>query len=223
MTNYIQLLGLEKHIEGGYFGVFYRSQDKVMPLDPRYHITNEADESVEERYAGTSIYFLLEKDDFSAWHRLKSDEIWHYYDGGSPIDIHVLDEDGRLTTHTLGRPGVTQDASFQVLVRAGCWFAAEVRDKSSFGLVGCTVSPGFEYQDFELADKLYLINQYKNQQESVNKFIRMSPSVSKSWMSVGIKYATIALISGVGLYATKKFLFNTSLPSDIYNMIQLRK
>lgn len=176
MFSYTQLLQLEGHEEGGYFGLFYKSPDKISPLPSRYKNNTEEKKGV-ERSAGSSIYYLLEKEGFSAWHRLLSDEIWHYYDGGSPIDIHVIDSNGKLTTHTLGNPGITKNAVFQVIVKAGDWFAAEVRDKSSFGLVGCTVSPGFEYYDFELAEKYRdeLVQQHPNLADIFDKFIKPNP------------------------------------------------
>lgn len=85
MPNYIKMLNLTGHQEGGYFGLFYKSSDKVILSNKKNALTQT--ENLTERHAGSSIYFLLEKQAFSAWHRLKSDEIWHYYDG-SPIDIH---------------------------------------------------------------------------------------------------------------------------------------
>jgi predicted cupin superfamily sugar epimerase len=167
MRYYIDLLKLERHIEGGYFCQIYQSSDRVKPISSRY--TNE--KTTVERSAGTSIYFLLNEKDFSAWHSLKSDEIWHYYDGGSPLAIHIIDENGKLRTHLLGNPRLTHGACFQVIIKAGCWFAAEVVDKKSFGLVGCTVSPGFEYQDFFLADSKDLAAQFPQHAEIISKFI----------------------------------------------------
>ena len=128
-----------------------------------------------ERYAGSSIYFMLEKEDFSTWHRLKSDEVWHYYDGGSPIDIYIIDNNGKLKIHTLGNPGITENASFQIVVPAGVLFAAEVSDKLFFGLVGCTVSPAFEYEDFELVnDRNQLVKLYPDLINIIDKFIKLS-------------------------------------------------
>lgn len=172
MESYIKLLGLEKHVEGGYFGVFYKSQNKIEIFDHEYENKDDADEAtLKKRSAGSSIYFLLQGNDFSAWHRLKSDEIWHYYDGNSPVDIHVINEKGEVETYTLGNPGMLENAKFQVVVKAGNWFAAEVRDKTTFALVGCTVAPGFEYADFELAKKDYLIDLYPHLAQLINKFI----------------------------------------------------
>lgn len=159
MNNWIDKLHLEKHIEGGYFAEFYKSVDKVIPLNERYGIdmlTNERN----IRSAGSSIYFLLEKEGFSAWHQLKSDEIWHYYDGDSAIKIHSINMSGDYASYILGHPAKTEGASFQVVVHSGLWFAAELINKDKYALVGCTVSPGFEYQDFILADREQLIQKF---------------------------------------------------------------
>ncbi len=175
MHNYIDTLNLEPHIEGGYFGVFYKSKDKIIINDKRY--ANESQQGMQnfnvERHAGSSIYFLLEKEDYSAWHRIKSDEIWHYYDGGSAIDIHTINEHGKLETFTLGNPRLIKNAAFQVVMKAGTWFAAELRDKQSFALAGCTVCPAFEYADFELAAirRDELVAQYPELKEIIDKFI----------------------------------------------------
>lgn len=216
MPEYIKLLNLVKHIEGGYFGNFYKSNDQVLPLNLRYkNYTNEENHDIEiKRSAGSSIYFLLEQNDFSAWHRLKSDEIWHYYDGGSPIDIYVIDHNGELKIYPLGNPGITENASFQVVIKAGYWFAAEVRDKSSFALAGCTVSPGFEYDDFELAQKHQLFSKYPQHENILIKFLHKKYSINKSWAQHALKIATIAFISGTGFYFSQKDILNIQLTAD---------
>lgn len=159
MHDWINKLQLEKHIEGGYFAEFYKSQDKVVVLNERYKI-HSLDNNANTRNAGSSIFFLLEKTSFSAWHQLTSDEVWHYYDGDSPIVIHFIDSSGDYSSKLLGHPLKNQDASFQVVVQAGEWFAAELLNKDEYALVGCTVSPGFEYQDFILADRDILIEKF---------------------------------------------------------------
>ena len=211
MLNYVEMLKLESHEEGGYFGLYYQSPNKVMPLSSRYK--NDATEQRIERHAGSSIYFLLEKQGFSAWHRLKSDEIWHYYDG-SPIDIHIIDQYGNLNTHILGNPSMTKGASFQVVIQANDWVAAEVKDKLSFGLIGRTTSPGLKYGDFELADRKILLFQFPQHENIINRFTRITPTHSKSWPSktTMIGYATVALVASLGLYS----LFKENVISDIY-------
>lgn len=161
--DYVEKLKLIPHPEGGFYSVVYKSKDQIKPLHPRY--------GQETRSAGTAIYYLLEKDDFSAWHKVRSDELWHYYDG-SVVNIYVIARDRSLKIYKLGNPAMHADAVFQVIVEAECWFCAEVADKDSFALVGCTVSPGFEFADFELADRQKLLAQYPEYAEVISKFTR---------------------------------------------------
>ena len=182
MPSYVDILKMDGHQEGGYFSLLYKSANKVMAYNPRYHseLSHHAStKKVAERYAMSSIYFLLEKQGFSSWHRLKSDEVWHYYDGGSPIYIYTIDTHGDLQTHILGNPAIMENASLHAVIKAGVWFAAEVKDKLSFGLVGCTVAPAFEYNDFELAEshRDELIRQYPNFTNIIDRFIK--PNLEK--------------------------------------------
>lgn len=128
--DWIKHLQLEPHPEGGYYKRIYQAQDDVTCGERK-------------RLAYTSIYYLLAGEDYSAWHRIKSDEIWHFYQG-SPIIIYMM-ENGEVKAQTLG------EDQFQFCVPGNTWFAAEVKDKTSFSLVGCTVAPGFDFEDFELA------------------------------------------------------------------------
>jgi predicted cupin superfamily sugar epimerase len=126
----------------------------------------------ENKHAGTAIYYLLEGHDFSAWHSLESDEVWHYYKG-SLVNIHVIDMKGNLTTHLLGDPSEYSDASFQVVIPAGHWFAAEPVDKLTFSLIGCTVTPGFDFRDFISADRATLINLFPQHHTLITQFTRV--------------------------------------------------
>ena len=137
----IRRFDLKPHPEGGFFSETYRSVDSV----------RRDDGSTQTRSASTAIYYLLCDGAHSAWHRIKSDEVWHFY-AGEPLNVHVLDEAGRLITHTLGNALTHSDAVFQAVVPAGLWFAAECADPATLALVGCTVAPGFEFSEFELAD-----------------------------------------------------------------------
>lgn len=159
MHNWIEKLKLARHVEGGYFVRSYISDDKIITLDKRY-TQDLPKQSKNMRYAGSAIYFLLENENFSAWHQLKSDEIWHYYDGDSAIVIHFIDAQGSYSSAILGHPLKNNNAAFQVVVKAGTWFAAELENKKAYALVGCTVNPGFEYQDFILADREKFSDQY---------------------------------------------------------------
>jgi predicted cupin superfamily sugar epimerase len=136
----IARLGLQPHPEGGHYRETYRASERLHR--PALGV---------ERAASTAIYYLLSGDAFSAWHRIASDEIWHFHAGG-PLFVHVLDAEGRLLTHRLGNAVVDEQASFQAVVPAGCWFAAERVSAARYTLVGCTVAPGFEFADFELGD-----------------------------------------------------------------------
>jgi predicted cupin superfamily sugar epimerase len=137
----IEKFGLQPHPEGGFFRETFRGVDRVL---------REA-QPQEKRSASTAIYYMLCDGAHSAWHRIKSDEVWHFY-AGEPINIHVIDTAGDLRTHQLGNALTHADAVFQAVVPAGQWFAAELCDQSMFALVGCTVAPGFEFSEFELAD-----------------------------------------------------------------------
>lgn len=131
----IQALGLAPHPEGGYFREVFRSRDIVQPSDGRG-----------PRPALTTIYFLLPADAVSRWHRVRSDEVWHHYEG-DPLELLLMtDGASRLDRVTLGpyRNGQTPVH----YVPAGWWQAA--RPLGAYTLAGCTVGPGFEYADFEL-------------------------------------------------------------------------
>jgi predicted cupin superfamily sugar epimerase len=136
----IRRFDLQPHPEGGFFRETYRSTASV-----------RREGSSETRSASTAIYYLLCDGAHSAWHRIKSDEVWHFY-AGEPLLVHVLDEAGQLITHRLGNPLTHAGTVFQAVVSAGLWFAAECEDPTTFALVGCTVAPGFEFSEFELAE-----------------------------------------------------------------------
>ncbi len=154
----IKALNLKAHPEGGYFSEVYRSDEKSEGLPDRY---------TGHHVQYTSIYFLLNENDFSAFHMLKSDEIWHFYEG-TALNIHVIEEDGSLKTVTLGKNTEAGEV-YQYLVKRGLYFAAEVRDKKSFALAGCTVAPGFEYGDFEMPKKEELIMKFPQHVELVKR------------------------------------------------------
>jgi uncharacterized protein len=154
----IDRLGLTPHPEGGYYRETHRDAARVARLAPGCTALEQA-----PRAASTGIYYLLCDGAYSAWHRIDADEMWHFYAGG-PVDIHMLDETGQLSTCRLGNALVHVGACFQVVVPAGYWFAAECARASAvdepFALVGCTVAPGFEFSAFELADAPALVARY---------------------------------------------------------------
>jgi uncharacterized protein len=134
----IATLGLSPHPEGGYFGEVYRSNAAVQPNDNRG-----------PRPALTTIYFLLPEAAVSRWHRVRSDEVWHFYEG-APLDLWSASPDGDQVDHY--RLGPLDGSQRPVwTVPAGRWQAA--RSTGSYTLVGCTVGPGFDFADFTLADE----------------------------------------------------------------------
>jgi uncharacterized protein len=148
---WIKHLGLTRHPEGGYYAATYKSDLTIAaaPLPPSFHGS---------RSASTAIYFLLAGTDFSALHRLASDELWHFYAGNSLV-VYVIDPQGKLSELHLGN-GPDAGEVFQAAVKAGCWFGSRLKDGNGFALVGCTVAPGFEFADFELAKRSKLTAAY---------------------------------------------------------------
>jgi len=160
---YIQHLQLLPHPEGGFFKETYRASESiptdVLPL----------------RFAGalnysTAIYYLLQEGDFSAFHRIQSDECWHFY-AGEPLLIHVIEEDGRYYCITLG-DDIAAGETFQYVVPATAWFASEPAPGSAFTLAGCTVAPGFDFNDFEMADRETILAAYPQHSDIINRLTR---------------------------------------------------
>ncbi len=162
---YISKLHLIPHPEGGYFRETYRSDEfyKARSLPKRYN---------KNRVFSTCIYFLLEGSQISYFHRLKSDELWHYYDGCG-VKIYMLEENGKLFKILLGK-NFSKGEVFQITIKKNCWFAAEVSRKDSFCLFGCTVSPGFDFEDFELANGNNLVNRYPEHKEIIKKMTKFT-------------------------------------------------
>lgn len=159
---WIEKLQLQPHPEGGYYRETYRAGQRVLGCCPHEH---EGPRSV-----ATAIYFLLPGNQFSALHRLRSDEMWHFYTG-SPLTIHIIDPQGNLSQVRLGT-NPENGESFQAVVKAGCWFGATVDDPDGYALVGCTVSPGFEFEDFELGERQHLIERYPQHRELIQRLTR---------------------------------------------------
>jgi hypothetical protein len=157
---WIEELQLQPHVEGGYFRETYRAEEGIRKehLPPRYG---------SNRPFSTAIYFLLKSGEVSKFHRLRSDEIWHHYDG-SPLTLHVIDLEGLLQRLSLG-PSADRGERFQAVVRAGWWLGAEVADPDSYCLAGCTVAPGFDFKDFELGRREELLTAYPAYREIILK------------------------------------------------------
>lgn len=159
----IDHLNLQPHPEGGWFAETYRSPDTVAATALPAHYDSD-------RCFGTSIYFLLTGDNFSSFHRLKSDELWHFHTG-STLTVVTLDEQGRREDFRLG-PNPARGETFQAIVPAGRWFGSFVHEANSFALVGCTVVPGFDFADFELARRDELLRAFPQHDDIIRRLTR---------------------------------------------------
>ena len=160
---WISHLHLNKHIEGGWYSEVYRSPLSISKssLPPGFN---------GDRQFCTHIYFLLEKGNFSAFHRIASDELWHFYQG-DPLVIFEIDQQGNMIEHVLGNDPTKNQQLFCV-IKAGNWFASRPAMDSEFSLVGCTVSPGFDFHDFEMAKENELLNSFPQHSELIKNLCR---------------------------------------------------
>lgn len=163
MQNLIDRLELQPHPEGGFYKEVYRSKGIISQF---------ADEEFKgSRNYCTSIYFLLTSENFSAFHKIKQDEIWHFYEG-APLFVHVIDENGVYHKHKLGS-NIESGELRQLVVPANQWFASSVDEPESYALVGCTVAPGFEFEDFEMAKRAELISDYPEHEKIITDLTRI--------------------------------------------------
>ncbi|MCF6270854.1 MAG: cupin domain-containing protein [Melioribacteraceae bacterium] len=158
---WISKLNLNPHPEGGFYREVYRSDEVLLST------------SLDERYTGsrsisTSIYFLLKENQFSAFHKIKSDELWHFYDG-SAIKLYIISEDGKLEIKKVGI-NISDNEFPQITIPKNVWFAAEPIDKESYTLVGCTVAPGFDFNDFELGERKDLLQSFPEHKDLIIRF-----------------------------------------------------
>lgn len=150
----VKKLELEKHPEGGYFKQTYRSDTtvNVKGYDGPRNIA-------------TAIYYLLAGDEFAAFHKIRSDEIWHHYVGGT-VTLYAIDGDGKLSKVKIGRE------TPQAVIKANTWFAAALDSKRSYCLLGCTVSLGFDYRDWELGRRDGLLKAYPQHGRIIERYIK---------------------------------------------------
>ena len=160
---YIEHLQLQPHPEGGFYKETYRSEESIP------HAASPARFSGERSFS-TAIFYLLEQDDRSFFHRIQSDECWHFY-AGETLLIHVIENNGNYYHIKLGG-NLAAGETFQFIVPATAWFAAEPAPGSSFSLTGCTVSPGFDFSDFEIADKKALLSTFPKHAGIINLLSR---------------------------------------------------
>ncbi|HVP38614.1 MAG TPA: cupin domain-containing protein [Candidatus Saccharimonadales bacterium] len=162
-ARWIERLRLERHPEGGWFRETYRSPERLE--EPGAPGTGGG-----PRALASAIYFLLDGADFSAFHRLRSDELWHFH-AGSAVLLVAIDEAGRLRSFTLGCDAERGETP-QVRIKAGWWYAARLEDPESYALAGCTVSPGFEFADWELARREELEAQFPQHARVIGELTR---------------------------------------------------
>jgi len=162
---FVKCLDMSPHPEGGWYKETYRSAENAQGLPQRFS---------GERSFSTGIYFLLRYPQFSAFHRIKSDEMWHFY-SGSPLNVYVIDSEGHFEVINLG-PDIEQGERFQAVVKAGNWFASQPVGgddaEEIYSLVGCTVSPGFDFNDFEMARADDLLKEFPQHAEWIKKYCR---------------------------------------------------
>lgn len=156
----VQQLKLLEHPEGGYYREVYRSSEIIL------------EESLPDRYVGnrsfaTGIYYLIKGNFPSRFHRLKSDELWHFYEG-SPVHVHIINPHGEYEVITMGNIG-HENPNYQLTIEKNHWFGGIVTEPDSYTLLGCTVSPGFDFDDFEMADRDTLLSIYPEHEEIIRK------------------------------------------------------
>jgi uncharacterized protein len=167
--DWIRQLQLQQHVEGGWYREVYRSslelQEQWMPGILHGN-----------RSIATHIYFLLQQGEFSAFHRIRSDEGWHFYDG-DPLIVYEIDTTGQLTEHRLGTDLNNGSLPF-CMIKKGSWFGSRPVVRSiqatdrGFSLVGCSVSPGFDFHDLELAKAGTLAAQFPAHKELIDSMCR---------------------------------------------------
>jgi predicted cupin superfamily sugar epimerase len=151
---FVEKIGMLPHPEGGFYKETYRSVDVISNSDG--HPRNTA----------TAIYFLLEKDNKSHFHRIKSDELWFHH-VGETLEILSI-QNGKLI-HTFLGSDLENGEVLQTTIPANCWFASRMKNYQGFGLVSCTVAPGFDFVDFEMAKKKELAEEFPQLQEIIEE------------------------------------------------------
>lgn len=151
----IHKLQLLVHPEGGFYRETYRSTESI--------ITGKE----QVRNISTAIYYLLQNEDKSHFHRIQSDELWFFHQG-QPMEINIIHDSQLITIH-LGNDLENGEVP-QAIIPANCWFAASVKNATGYSLVSCTVAPGFDFSDFELANREGLVQQYPHLKYSIEKY-----------------------------------------------------
>ncbi|MFA9414401.1 MULTISPECIES: cupin domain-containing protein [unclassified Streptococcus] len=154
IDDWVEALELVPHIEGGYYRQIYKSKESART----------------DRALYTSIYFLLTAESPSRFHRLTADEIW-YFHAGAPLTIHMIHPDGTYEAVKLSNK-VLDNCRLQYCVPKGTIFGSTVEDEGAFALVSCMVAPGFEYEDFELFDRVKLLASYPDHADIITRLTK---------------------------------------------------
>lgn len=154
---------MQPHPEGGHYVSTYRSAELLAPSALPVRFSGP-------RCVSSAIYFLLEGTSFSAFHRIKSDELWHFY-AGDGLLIYVIAPNGEGSVLRLGSD-IENGFQFQHCVPAGSWFASQPANQNGFAFVGCTVAPGFDFEDFEMAQQSELLQLYPQHASWIEKLCR---------------------------------------------------
>ncbi|MCD6017104.1 MAG: hypothetical protein K0S53_225 [Bacteroidetes bacterium] len=159
----VNKLALIPHPEGGYYKETYRSTLNIAQQCLPKGFNGE-------RSVATGIYFLIEKGNFSALHKIKSDETWHFYYGDT-LEVIEINEEGTLTSTFIGSD-LSEGETFQYTVKANNWFGSRVKGEGKMSLVGCTVYPGFDFNDFELAKREDLVQSFPQHSKIITELTR---------------------------------------------------
>jgi predicted cupin superfamily sugar epimerase len=156
----IQLLDLKPlPSEGGYYRETFRSTLQVRAGSPPY-----------TRLASTAIYYLVTPDDFSALHRVKHDEVFHFY-AGDPVEMVQFESKSECKIFTLGKD-LLKGQKPQIVVPALTWQGCRLIEEGRWALLGCTVAPGFQFEDFELGSRELLTQEFPKLREIIQKYTR---------------------------------------------------
>ncbi len=157
----IEKYGLLSHPEGGHYLETYRSNGTILEASLPTNTKGS------ERNYSTGILFLLPQGSISRFHRIKSDEMWHFYLGG-PMSVVEIHDDGSIKETVLGRD-ILIGEQLQYVVPANCWFASFPHYETEYSFVGCTVAPGFDFLDFEMAKRDDLLEKFPDHEEIITK------------------------------------------------------
>ena len=162
MEELTSIYDLQPHPEGGFYKRSYCSTGVILD-------SNQNDKFKGQRYFSTAIYYLLPHGARSKLHRIASDEMWHFYMGG-PMTIIEISPLGTVK-HTILGSNIKQGHKLQHVVPAGTWFGSLPNEGTAYSFVGCTVSPGFDFADFEMGDKQVLLAQFPHCKEIMESLL----------------------------------------------------